>query len=262
MAHYCGYWFINGVLIEINMKVYYTRIYYRGIIPIYKPIGKTSNEVTCTIRDILAKALSVSKWNLKVGHGGTLDKSAEGLLIIGVGQDCKRLTNYLHGDKTYEALGCLGQATTTYDSSGMITDTKSCDHVTQESLLNVLDTFRGEQYQIPPVYSALKFKGLRASDLARLGHTIDMTTKQRLITIRDINLLNFELPKFLITVKCSSGTYIRTLVHDIGLACGTVAHVKRLYRLQQGSFTLAEALCESQWTMEHFSNFISKDNPE
>lgn len=223
----------------------------------YKPPGFTSAEVTNILQGVISR-MSSPKVNkrLKIGHGGTLDKGAEGVLVIGVGEDCKQLSSYLHGNKSYTTIGCLGIATTTYDADGAVTDTCSYGHVTEGNLRNVICSFKGEQLQTPPLYSALKFNGRRASDLARKGHPIDMATKKRLVTIHEIELLQFMQPDFKMSVSCSSGTYIRSLVHDIGIICGTGAFVKSLSRTRQGPFTIDEALTKEYWILEHLSKFL------
>ena len=239
----------------------------RGIIPIYKPSGLTSFEVCDTIRAILSgmsalpqskapRTKTKSKFKLKVGHGGTLDKEAEGVLVIGVGEDCKDLSSFLSGSKAYSAVGILGKTTTTYDLTGSVTGIASYDHITQESLERVVMSFEGETLQTPPVYSALKIKGQRTADLARKGLMVDMTSKKRPISIHQIKLQMFSPPEFSIDVSCSAGTYIRSLIYDIGIGSNTVACMKSLCRTKQGPFTLNEALKRDSWTVDCLSNFV------
>ena len=241
----------------------------KGIIAVHKPVGLTSSDVVNKIRTTLERSLKrthdVSQSppsesppakarqrgrRIKVGHGGTLDKSAEGVLVIGIGDDCKKLHHYLHGDKTYVAMATLGQSTDTCDREGTVTKEKPYDHVTREKLEEVLETFKGEQEQTPPLFSALKFDGKRASDLAREGKTVDMSEKKRTVTISDIKLLSFASPDFKISVSCSSGTYVRSLVRDIGNKLETVAVLSGLTRTQQGIFAVSEALPQDRWTAD------------
>ncbi|XP_003382672.1 PREDICTED: probable tRNA pseudouridine synthase 1 [Amphimedon queenslandica] len=239
----------------------------RGIIPIYKPSGITSFEVCDTIRSILLGVSGISalprnkaprtKSKFKVGHGGTLDKEAEGVLVVGVGEDCKHLSSFLSGSKEYSAIGILGKTTTTYDATGSEIKTSTYDHVTQESLQRVVRSFEGETLQTPPVYSALKIKGQRASNLARKGETVDMSSKRRPICIYQIKLQMFSPPEFGIVLSCSAGTYVRSLIYDIGIASKTVACMKSLCRTKQGPFTLSQALKQDNWTIDCLSNFVS-----
>ena len=191
---------------------------------------------------------------MKVGHGGTLDKSAEGVLVIGVGEDCKKLSSFLHNvDKEYTVTGRLGVATDTLDGSGSVTEEKLWEHVTKQDLETALVDFQGEIAQVPPVYSALKFEGKRMSDHAReaseLGAACDLTPKSRQVTIHSLTLTDFNPPCFTIEVSCGSGTYMRSLVRDIGIKLGTVAHMEYLCRTRQGPFSLEDALCQSKWTV-------------
>ena len=255
----------------------------RGIFAVYKPPGLTSADVTNIIRkeltgeygylkrqsplksrnvphhQVRAKGYVPSQL-LKVGHGGTLDKAAEGVLVIGVGDDCKNLSLYLHGDKTYIAEGTLGIATDTHDREGHVIDQRPYDHVSELRLKKVLKMFKGEHLQIPPVYSSLKIKGQRASDLARQGcqQYIEMTSRERSITIYDITLNHFQPPKFTLMISCSSGTYIRKLIHDIGHKLCTVAYMSSLCRTRQGLFTSENALSMDQWTFKVLKSLLKE----
>lgn len=254
----------------------------RGIFAVYKPPGLTSADVTNIIRKELTgeygylkrqsplKSRNVPhqvrpKGNvpsrlLKVGHGGTLDKAAEGVLVIGVGDDCKNLGLYLHGDKTYIAEGTLGIATDTHDREGHVIDQQPYDQVSELRLKRILKMFKGEHLQTPPLYSSLKIKGKRASDLARQGclQHIEMTCRQRSIKIYDITLNYFQPPKFTLMVSCSSGTYVRKLIHDIGHKLGTVAYLSNLCRTRQGLFTSENALSMDQWTFKVLKNLLKE----
>ena len=224
----------------------------RGLFAVFKPAGVTSAQVTNTIKRILQRGRGEdAPRGLKVGHGGTLDQDAEGVLVIGVGEDCKKLQTFLQGGKEYDAIGRLGVATNTLDSSGTVVEEKSWDHVTKERLLNTLENFKGAQLQTPPAISALKIRGKRMSDLVRMGMANDIELKPRAITISKLELVDFSPPTFRIIVACSKGTYIRSLISDIGKNLGTVAHMKYLCRTRQGQyFSLENALSQNDWTVE------------
>ena len=234
-----------------------------GVFAVYKPPCITSSATVGRIKEILFKqeALvsppSLPKLSkVRVGHGGTLDKAAEGVLVIGVGRGCKKLKHYLHGEKDYVAVGVLGVSTDTLDSSGVVTAQLPYTHVSEPDLRLVLRSFIGEQKQVPPLYSALKFSGIRASDLARVGVAVDMKSKERTINIYSIELRNFELPVFEVYVRCSSGTYIRSLIQDIGLSLNCVAHLRHLCRTKHGEFGLEHALFEENWTFEDIKSCL------
>ena len=213
----------------------------------------TSAAVTNAIKKVLEKnPLEKRKNPLKVGHGGTLDRFAEGVLVVGVAEGCKHLKKYLEGNKEYSAVGHLGKTTDTLDADGEITQEKPYGHVTESALRDTLASFVGRQTQVPPIYSALKQNGRRLSDLMRAGDgaSIDLERKHRTITIYRIQLLSLSLPTFRILVECSSGTYIRSLVRDIGERLGTVAYLQHLCRTRQGQFRSKEALRESDWTTD------------
>ena len=263
----------------------------RGIFAVFKPSGVRSSQVVARIKAVLlqqtrhekkkvpqrnapgtasSSSLHVTattnhhrdvtsgaaELKLKVGHGGTLDSSAEGVLVIGVGQDCKKLSGFLKGDKCYVATGQLGKSTDTCDAGGTVTEQKPYEHVQRMNLECTLKSFRGEIFQTPPVYSALKHRGVRFSDLARAGVLIE--PQPRRITIHSISLEDFQPPYFKISVSCASGTYIRSLIQDIGLQLGTVACVTQLTRTKQGIFTLRDALPERRWTVDDIQMAIDE----
>ena len=206
----------------------------RGVFSVYKPRGLTSADVTNRIKKILIDGVAMGDRRKapKVGHGGTLDRSAEGVLVIGIGEDCKRLVRFLVGSKWYEVTGEFGKATDTYDSEGVVTSSKPFNHIVPHNLQAILRSFEGQILQTPPRYSALKKNGRRLSDLARQGTLVDV--EPRPVVIHSIALQSLVLPHFTLRVHCSSGTYIRSLVHDIGMKAGSVAHVRELCRTRQG----------------------------
>ena len=240
----------------------------RGIFAVAKPVGITSAKVTNIIKAVLVKeALTTDpdagkrrgSSKIKVGHGGTLDKGASGVLVIAVGEDCKRLSAFLGSDKYYECVGKLGEATDTLDMDGEVVQETAWKHVSASGLSEALRTkFTGKISQTPPVYSALKHKGKRSSDLARKG--IVFAPAVREVTVYSARLMGFQPPYFTISVHCSSGTYIRSIVHDLGQSVGSAAHVSKLCRTKQGPFDLSQALSESEWTYSKICRLIEKNN--
>ena len=203
-----------------------------GALNIYKEKGVTSFYVVRKIKKILGVK--------KCGHAGTLDPLAEGVMQVCIGRGTKMVPFLQEEEKTYEAVIRLGISTDTQDGEGRII--KQCDDikVNQENILAVLNRFTGVQEQIPPMFSALRFQGKRLYTLARRG--IEVPRKPRLIKIYGINLLDFNFPAFKIIVRCSKGTYIRTLASDIGesLECG--AYLYSLKRIKIGKFLIEHSL--------------------
>lgn len=231
-----------------------------GLMAVYKPKGWTSQDVVGKIKTTLQKSVNRSI-KIKVGHGGTLDPMATGVLVIGIGNGCKELHNYLKGDKSYEAIGRFGLSTTTEDAEGDIVSEQSWDHISSKMIKNVLPQFQGDIMQIPPMYSALKKDGVRLYKLAREGEIIER--KPRQIHISELSLLpkvkDMLLSDFRIRIKCGGGTYIRTLITDIASKLGTVAHMISLLRISQGPFTIDNCLREKDFDnanllISHLSN--------
>lgn len=203
----------------------------KGILNINKEKGISSAKVVSLVR----RALDMKK----VGHTGTLDLEASGVLPIVVGK-ATRVSDYMMTkDKVYETEIILGAKTDTLDASGEFI-AKSDKIVNKEEFLQAMNTFKGEIKQIPPMYSALKVDGKKLYDLAREG--IEIERKVRKVNIYDIKLLDFDFPKAIIRVTCSKGTYIRTLVDDIGEKLGTYAYVNELVRTRVGDFDIKDAI--------------------
>jgi tRNA pseudouridine55 synthase len=194
------------------------------ILLIDKPAGMTSFGVVARIRRVLTKQYGKK---VKVGHTGTLDPFATGLMILVVGKECKNAESYSKLDKVYEATIRLGQVSTTGDPEGEITDVHGIAPSLSE-LSEVLEYFKGEITQTPPIYSAIKINGQRAYDLARAGKEPEMP--QRKITIHSLDLIDYNYPLLKIRTHVSSGTYIRTLAEDIGKSLGTGAYCTELRR--------------------------------
>lgn len=203
----------------------------KGILNVNKEKGISSARVVSLVR----RALNMKK----VGHTGTLDLEASGVLPIVIGK-ATRVSDYMMTkDKVYETELILGAKTDTLDAAGEIIE-KSDKVVTKEEFLQAMETFKGEIDQIPPMYSALKVNGKKLYDLAREG--VEIERKKRKVNIYDIELLDFAFPKATIRVTCSKGTYIRTLVDDIGEKLGTLAYVNELARVRVGDFDIKDAI--------------------
>ena len=204
-----------------------------GFINFYKPSGMTSMEAVRRIK----KLTGVSK---KIGHAGTLDPLAKGLLPICVGKGTRLMENVLEGSKEYKVQIQLGAITETYDAEGEIRITGSADGLCISDIEQCISTFIGKSEQIPPMYSAVKVNGKRLYKLARKGIEINRTPRP--ITIYEIQVLNFDKPLLTLIVQCGKGVYIRSLAHDLGQRLGCGGFVTELERLRCGSFKKSEAV--------------------
>ena len=202
-----------------------------GIVIIDKPQGWTSQDVTARLRRVFNTR--------RIGHGGTLDPMATGVLPVFVGRATRGVEFFEHAEKTYEATLLLGTTTDTEDTSGTVLEQKGVN-LTQEEFLNILPRFRGEILQIPPMYSALKVNGQKLVDLARKGKTVER--QPRPITVFELTCLEFSGNTARLRVRCSKGTYIRTLCKDIGDALGCGGCMAQLRRVQAGEYTIQEAI--------------------
>ena len=203
-----------------------------GILNVDKPQGWTSHDVVAKVRHLSGQK--------RVGHAGTLDPLATGVLLICLGQ-ATRVSEYLmRGRKVYRAAVHLGLSTETYDAGGRVTVTAPEVNVTVSQLEEALSIFVGRIEQTPPMYSALKHQGTPLYKLARQGKTIER--KPRPVEIYEIRLLDWASPVLTIEVTCSPGTYLRSLAHDLGQRIGCGAHLAGLTRLASGHFTLDEAI--------------------
>lgn len=208
-----------------------------GILIFHKPQDFTSHDVVAKLRGILRTR--------KIGHGGTLDPMATGVLPIFVGGATKAADYAAAQDKTYEAGFTLGFSTDTQDTTGTVT-AQSEKRVTEDEVRAALNTFLGAQKQVPPMYSAIKIDGQKLYDLARKGKEVERPARD--ITILDIALLNFDpdSQKGVFRVTCSKGTYVRTIVHDLGEKLGTHAAMHALTRTRAGVYDLSEAVTFEQ----------------
>ena len=211
------------------------------ILNIYKPKGCTSFYMVKSIRRIIQEK--------KVGHGGTLDPFAEGVLIIGTGTDTKKLTDITNEKKIYNAELKLGELTNTLDPDGVIIEKQKVPQLDTNIINNVLDSFLGETLQIPPMFSAKKIKGQRLYSLAR--QNIEVEREPIKIVIDDINLMGFRNNIISFSVKCSKGTYIRVLGKDIAEKLNTVGSLISLKRTDVGSFSINDSIkierLEKEW---------------
>lgn len=206
-----------------------------GVINIYKERGFTSHDVVAKLRGILKQK--------KIGHTGTLDPDAEGVLPVCLGSGTKLCDLLTDRDKTYETVLLLGQSTDTQDVSGTVLERAEVS-VSEEEVRSAVMSFVGPYEQIPPMYSALKVDGRKLCDLAREGK--EVARKPRLVTIHEIQILKMDLPEVRMSVSCSKGTYIRTLCHDIGEMLSCHGCMKELLRTKAGPFLLKDSVRLSQ----------------
>ncbi|MCL0039255.1 tRNA pseudouridine(55) synthase TruB [Dehalococcoidia bacterium] len=214
-----------------------------GVINLNKPQGMTSFRVVARVRKLSGER--------KVGHSGTLDPEATGVLPILLGRATRLARFLVESPKVYRARVEFGRATTTYDASGTTTGRGDASSLTLEQIESAINSFRGPIEQIPPMYSAIKHRGRPLYHLARTG--IEVPRKPRMVTIYRLDLLDWQSPILSIEVECSKGTYIRSLAHDIGQLLGCGAHLAGLVRLQTGIFHIDESisLAELEDVFEH-----------
>jgi len=208
------------------------------IIYIDKPLYWTSFDLVRRFRAKLCNKLKIKK--LKVGHAGTLDPLATGVMIICTGKKTKLIESFQYQTKEYIATIGLGETTPSFDLETEVDNTYPVDHISKELVEQVLIRFIGEIKQIPPAYSACKVNGKRAYDLAREGQEVEL--KPKLLVIDEIELLEYSMPEIKIRVVCSKGTYIRALARDIGEALNSGGHLKGLVRTRVGEITLDKCL--------------------
>ena len=219
-----------------------------GILNILKPTGMTSHDVVSAIRKIL---------NIKkVGHAGTLDPNVAGVLVICVGKATKFSEYLMNGDKEYVCELILGHSTDTQDSYGAVTEKSEKHSVTLEEFKSVLNEFTGGQIQIPPAYSAVKLNGKKLYEYARQNIFVEKQGRQ--INIKDIGLLKFDGGSALLKVKCSKGTYMRTLCNDIGNRLGTFGHMGILIRTESKGLHIKNSVTLQQLKFLNDNNRLSE----
>ena len=203
-----------------------------GFLNINKPAGMTSMDVIRIVRRLTGQR--------KVGHGGTLDPDATGVLPICIGRATRFIDRFVQGRKVYEATATFGTSTDTYDASGRVTAESDASTITREAIETALPAFTGEIKQIPPMYSAIKVKGVRLYKLAREGKEIEREPRD--VVVHGLDITSWESPTLGLRIECGSGFYARSVIHDLGLALGNTAHMATLIRSQVGQFTLDEAV--------------------
>ena len=205
-----------------------------GLLLIDKPAGITSHDVVDRVRRIAGTR--------RVGHAGTLDPFATGLLILGINKGTKKLTSLIGLDKTYEATARLGATSTTDDPEGEIAETEIATPPTQQELENALNQFRGGYDQTAPLFSAKKIGGKKLYELARKGKTEGVTPPTKHVAITNLMITDYNYPNLSFTTTCSSGTYIRALARDIGAALKIGAYLTALRRTRISSHDIKDAI--------------------
>lgn len=215
-----------------------------------KPYRWTSFDVVGKVRWLICRRLKVKK--LKVGHAGTLDPLATGVLIVCTGRATKRIEELQSGTKEYYATIRLGATTPSYDLEKPIDATYPTEHITREMVEQVLERFKGKIEQVPPTFSACKVDGKRAYEMARKGNEVEL--KPKTLVIDEIELTECNLPDITIRVVCSKGTYIRALARDIGEALQSGGHLIALRRTRVGDYKVEDCLNPekfTEWLDEH-----------
>ena len=203
-----------------------------GILLVDKPAGPTSHDIVARIRHHFQLK--------KVGHGGTLDPSATGLLIVLLGRGTSASNRFMSSDKTYEGSIHLGITTDSQDADGQILSETDATAVTREQLETAMARFKGDMYQTPPMVSAVKIAGVPLYKLARRGEEVER--KPRFIHVYSFRLLDYAAPEGRFQLRCSKGTYVRTLCHDVGAALGVGAHLRHLRRTESGGYDVEQAI--------------------
>ncbi|MFA5046009.1 MAG: tRNA pseudouridine(55) synthase TruB [Paludibacter sp.] len=217
------------------------------VLYVAKPLDWTSFNLVSKLRWKLQKTLKIKK--LKVGHAGTLDPLATGVMIICTGKSTKLIEKFQYQTKEYIATLALGATTPSFDLELAIDATYPTEHINREMVDKIIPQFLGEIWQTPPAYSAVKVDGKRAYDYAREGKEVEL--KPKLLVIDEIEVLDFTLPVLKIRVVCSKGTYIRALARDIGLALGGGAHLIALERTRIGDVRL-----EDCWQIDDLIEYL------
>ena len=226
----------NQSLVGVDFKEGYIAI-------IDKPLEWTSTDVVRKIKYALQHRLGYKK--IKIGHAGTLDPLATGVLIVCIGKATKMVNDLQAEEKEYIADIELGATTPSYDLEHPIDKRYPTEHITREMIEQALRDLTGERLQAPPIYSAKKVEGVRAYEFARAGEEVEL--KKALINIYEMEILSLEMPHLKVRVRCSKGTYIRSLAHEIGQALDSGAHLTGLRRTRSGGFT-----AENGWKLENF----------
>jgi tRNA pseudouridine55 synthase len=214
-----------------------------------KPLYWTSFDLTNKIRIIIRSALGIKK--IKVGHAGTLDPLATGLMIICTGKATKKIDTFRDLDKEYIATFHLGATTPSFDLETETDNSYPTDHITKKLVNNVLKSFLGEQQQIPPIYSAKLIDGKRAYEFARKG--IDKKLEPVSVFFREIELVSYNIPEITIRIVCSKGTYVRSFARDLGEALGSGGYLSALERTAIGSYRVNDS-----YSVEKFNDYLEQ----
>jgi len=220
-----------------------------AVLYIDKPLEWSSFDVVHKIRNLIRKHFDL-KW-IKVGHAGTLDPLATGLMIICTGGETKNISQYLDHDKEYLAALCLGKTTPSFDLETEVDHTYPVEHITEKLIRNVIREFTGIQLQVPPLFSAKWLDGKRAYNLAREGKKAELKPKE--IRIDRIEVVEFNPPDLTLEVRCSKGTYIRALARDIGKSLNSGGHLTSLRRTAIGDVHVDQA-----WSLTKFEENLKK----
>ncbi|MFR0678127.1 tRNA pseudouridine(55) synthase TruB [Dysgonomonas mossii] len=212
------------------------------VLYINKPLNWTSFTLVRKLRNKLCRKLGIKK--LKVGHAGTLDPLATGVMIVCTGKKTKLIESFQYQTKEYIATIKIGETTPSFDLETAVDGVFPVEHITEELVEAKLKDFIGEIEQVPPTYSACKVDGKRAYEFAREGQDVEL--KPKLLVIDEIELLDYSFPEIRVRVVCSKGTYIRALARDIGVALGSGAHLTALERTRIGEVTLDQCIEGSQ----------------
>lgn len=243
LTYFAIYCIIIGLIaIFVGLNIFRIRVikedYLNGQILLFdKDKEWTSFDLVNKTRNLLKKTFNIKK--IKVGHAGTLDPLATGLMIVCTGKETKNIDNYQGLSKTYITTLKLGESTPSFDLETEIDKTLPYEHITKELVERTLKSFTGKLEQVPPMFSAINVNGQRAYQLARKGKTVEL--KKKNIEIFNIKILDFSLPYLKLEINCSKGTYIRSLARDIGEALETVAHLTELERTKIGDFCIENA---------------------
>jgi tRNA pseudouridine55 synthase len=207
------------------------------ILPVDKPLGWTSSDV---VRKLQVQLRRIGLRKIKIGHAGTLDPLATGVLLVCIGRATKRVEELQAEEKVYVAEIELGATTPSYDLEHPIDERFPYQHITREAVEKALAAMTGPQEQVPPVYSAKQIGGKRAYEYARQGVEVEM--KRAAITIYEMQLLACDLPRVVVSIRCSKGTYIRSIARDLGVELGSGGHLTALRRTRSGNFRADECL--------------------
>ena len=224
------------------------------IILIDKPFRWTSFDVVKKVKNVLSNNLPLQdgkKTQLKVGHAGTLDPLATGLLILCTGNETKKISVIQDAEKEYSGSFILGSTTPSYDLETEVSEGKSYDHITSAMIHEAVEKFKGKIQQVPPAHSAVKINGVRAYSKARKGQRVELEPKE--VTIKEFVITNIEMPKVEFRVTCSKGTYIRSLAHDFGTFLGCGALLASLCRNRIGDYSLDNALSMEEFISKYSS---------